>query len=171
MPTLDSVFLDCSRQYLLRDCLPKIASCVRRLTDDDIWWRPNAASNSIGNLVLHLSGNVRQWIVSGIGGAPDTRNRQQEFDERTPISGGELLATLTSTLQDADRVLANVTPEQLLEHRRIQGNDVVVLDAIYHVVEHFSMHTGQIAFITKMRTGADLGFYTVVDGIAVPTTP
>src|SRR6185312_10301828 len=76
-------FLDHSRQFLLRDFLPKIAACANKLSDDDIWWRPNDTSNSIGNLLLHLSGNVRQWIVSGVGGAPDARDRPREFAERT----------------------------------------------------------------------------------------
>ncbi|HEX5438812.1 MAG TPA: DUF1572 family protein [Gemmatimonadaceae bacterium] len=171
MTDVGHIFVEQSREYLLRDFLPRIASCVSRLTDADIWWRPNPAANSIGNLMLHLSGNVRQWIVSGVGGAPDQRNRQHEFDERTPLPARELLARLTATIEETDRVLATVTPEQLLERRTIQGDDVTVLEAIYHVVEHFSMHTGQIMYITKLRTGQDLGFYEVVDGIAQPRWP
>lgn len=152
-------FLDHSRQFLLRDFLPKIAACANKLSDDDIWWRPNDTSNSIGNLLLHLSGNVRQWIVSGVGGAPDARDRPREFAERTEIPGAELMAALTATVQEAERVLATISPDALLEVRHIQGKDVTILEAVYHVVEHFSMHTGQITFITKLRTGQDLGFY------------
>jgi uncharacterized damage-inducible protein DinB len=152
-------FLEQSRNFLQRDFLPKITACVGRLTDDDIWWRPNEVSNSIGNLLLHLSGNVRQWIVSGVGGAPDLRDRPREFAERDTIPRAELIERLTAALQEADQVLAKLTPDALLDRRRIQGQDVTVLEAIYHVVEHFSMHTGQITFITKIRTGQDLGFY------------
>jgi len=159
MTATGQAFLDQSRKYLLDDFLPRITSCVGRLSEDDIWWRPNAASNSIGNLLLHLSGNVRQWIVSGVGGAPDERDRPREFAERARIPGPELIARLTATLEEADRALAAVAPEALVETRHIQGSDVTVLEAIYHVVEHFSMHTGQITYITKLRTGADLGFY------------
>lgn len=168
MADSDHVFLEETRRYLLHEYLPKIAGCVRRLTDEDIWWRPNAASNSIGNLMLHLAGNVREWIVGGIGGAPTQRNRQREFDERTPISGTELLAELTAALQDADRVLAKATSDTLRERRRIQDLNATGLEVIYHVVEHFAMHAGQIMYITKLRTGEDLGFYEVVDGVARP---
>ncbi|MGH7626964.1 MAG: DinB family protein [Gemmatimonadaceae bacterium] len=159
MTTIGQAFLDHSRQFLLRDFLPKIAACADRLADDDIWWRPNEASNSIGNLLLHLSGNVRQWIVSGVGGAPDVRDRPREFAERTEISGAELMAALTATVQEAEQVLANIAPDALLEVRHVQGKDVTILEAVYHVVEHFSMHTGQITYITKLRTGDDLGFH------------
>ncbi|HEX5409680.1 MAG TPA: DinB family protein [Gemmatimonadaceae bacterium] len=159
MTNIGQSFLDHSRQFLLRDFLPKIAACANKLSDDDIWWRPNDTSNSIGNLLLHLSGNVRQWIVSGVGGAPDARDRPREFAERTAIPGAELMAALTATVEEAEQVLANISPDALLEIRHIQGNDVTILEAVYHVVEHFSMHTGQITYITKLRTGQDLGFH------------
>lgn len=171
MTNTDHTFLEESRRYLLHEYLPKIAACVHRLTDADIWWRPNAASNSIGNLMLHLAGNVREWIVGGIGGVPTHRERQREFDARTPTPGRELLAELTDALQASDRVLASATPETLRERRRIQDLNATGLEVIYHVVEHFSMHTGQILYITKLRAGADLGFYQVIDGIAQPRWP
>lgn len=167
-------FLDRSRRYLTDDYLPRIRACVERVGDPDaLWWRPPSGqgptgTNSIGNLVLHLAGNARQWIVSGVGGAPDTRQRQREFDERGPVPRDELLAHLTRTVQEVDAVLARVTPEQLLgERRRIQGHDVTVMEAIYHVVEHFSMHTGQIILLAKMRAGDEIRFYDVTpDGVA-----
>jgi uncharacterized damage-inducible protein DinB len=166
MNAIDQAFLDQSRHYLSQQYLPRIAASVERLSTDDLWWRNNPASNSAGNLLLHLAGNVRQWIISGLGGAPDHRQRQREFDARDGGSAAELLEQLRNTVREADAVLAALRPETLLERRVIQGTDVTVMEAIYHVVEHFSMHTGQIIFLTKLRTGADLEFYRVVDGVA-----
>jgi uncharacterized damage-inducible protein DinB len=166
-PALGRTFLQESRERLAEDFLPRIERCVGQLSDDQLWWRPNEASNSIGNLMLHLSGNVRQWIVSGIGGATDVRRRQQEFDERGPLPRAEILQRLRDTVAEAARVLADFDPAGLLESRKIQGHEVTVLQAIYHVVEHFSMHTGQIILLTKAQTGRDAGFYTATpDGVA-----
>lgn len=164
---LGRLFLEASRDRLSEDLLVRIERCAGQLTDEQLWWRPNEASNSIGNLMLHLSGNVRQWIVSGIGGATDVRRRQQEFDERGPLPRAEILQRLRDAVAEAARVLADFDPAGLLESRKIQGHDVAVLQAIYHVVEHFSMHTGQIILLTKAQTGKDAGFYTVTpDGVA-----
>jgi uncharacterized damage-inducible protein DinB len=168
MPAIGQVFIDQSRSYLGSEYLPRIRRCVQVITDEDLWWRPNVRSNSIGNLLLHLAGNVRQWIVTGIGGASDTRERQKEFDADRERSREELVEMLESTLGEVDRVLAQLTPEGLLERRVIQGREVSVLEAIYHVVEHFGMHTGQVVYVTKLRTSTDLQFYDVEAGIARP---
>lgn len=161
-------FLARSRTFLTEEFLPRIRACVADLSEDDLWWRPNEASNSVGNLVLHLSGNVRQWIVSGVGGAPDERARQEEFDHRTPISKDALMERLDDVLLEADSVLGGLSPAVLLEERTLQGRRVNVFEAIYHVVEHFSMHTGQIIYVTKLRLGRDLQFYRVIDEIPHP---
>jgi len=129
-----------------------------------LWARPNEASNSIGNLMLHLAGNVRQWIVSGVGGAPDVRDRQSEFDQRAPIAVTDLVDRLEQTICDVDRVLASLSPADLHTRRTIQANDVTVLEAIYHVVEHFSMHTGQIILLAKADQADRVRFYDMVDG-------
>lgn len=166
---LARAFLDASREHLADELLPRIEQCVEKLTDSQVWWRANEASNSIGNLMLHLSGNARQWIVSGVGGAPDIRKRQQEFDERGPLPRAELLDRLRGTVREAARVLRDCDPAILSESRRIQGHEVTVLKAVYHVVEHFSMHTGQIILLTKAQTGKDAGLYAVTpDGVARP---
>jgi uncharacterized damage-inducible protein DinB len=161
-------FIAQARAYLKEDYLPKIERCLEKLSDEEVWWRANPESNSIGNLLLHLSGNVRQWIISGIGGSEDARVRQQEFDERSMIPRAELLALLRGTLSEVDETLAALDPSLLLEQRRIQGNDVGVLEAIFHVIEHFSMHTGQIILLTKMFKSADLEFYDFSDGKPQP---
>jgi len=149
-------FINEARAYLSAKYLPKIESCLESLTDEDVWQRANSESNSIGNLLLHLNGSTRMWIISGVGGAPDWRDRQQEFDERAMIPRAELLARLKQTVAEADGVLANVSAEELLRRRQIRGEEVTALEAIFHAVEHFSMHVGQIIMLTKMRTGKDL---------------
>jgi uncharacterized damage-inducible protein DinB len=152
-------FIARSRYHLVEDFLPKIERCLERLTDDQIWWRPNEQSNSIGNLVLHLCGNARQWIVCGVGGAEDARNRDAEFAQRDVVARGELQALLKKTLSAVDDTLGAYDSSRLVERATIQGSDVSALEAILHVVEHFSMHTGQILMLTKMVTNSDLEFY------------
>jgi uncharacterized damage-inducible protein DinB len=161
-------FIAEARRLLSGDYLPKIERCLEQLDDADVWWRPNAQSNSVGNLLLHLAGNARQWIVAGVGGAEDKRERQTEFEAGTQQqtsddalpTAQELLANLRATLAEVDAVLARLDPASLLERRTIQGlRGVVILPAIFHVVEHFSMHTGQIVQLTKMRAARDLAFY------------
>lgn len=135
----------------------RIETCVAKLTPEQIWTRGAANENAIGNLILHLAGNVRQWIVCGVGGAEDRRDRDSEFNARL---GENVLERLRSTVDEAVALLAALPHSKLRERRTIQKHyDVTVLEAIYHVVEHFSMHTGQIIFATKLLTGEDLGFY------------
>jgi uncharacterized damage-inducible protein DinB len=164
---LGSAFLEESRRYLAREYAVKIRLCLEEVSDEDLWWRPHDQSNSIGNLLLHLAGNVRQWIVSGVGGAPDTRRRQAEFDERGPMPRAEVLRRFEAAVTEADAVLRDLDPAVLSQSRQIQGRETNVFTAIYHVVEHFGGHTGQIMYITKLRTGRDLGFYRDAGGLAV----
>jgi len=159
MSEVGRVFLEKSRRLLVDDFEPKIERSLELLADEDIWWRPNEASNSIGNLILHLCGNMTMWIVGGVGGRPFEQNRQQEFDERTQISKRELIDRLRAVVADADGILKSVQDGDLLARRHIQGYDVTTLEAIYHVVEHFGMHTGQIILLSKARTGKDLGLW------------
>jgi uncharacterized damage-inducible protein DinB len=162
-------FIERSRAYLTDDYLPRIRAALAKLSPDDLWWRPNERSNSVGNLLLHLAGNARQWIVSGVGGEADLRRRDEEFAATGGVSVEAALARLAEAVADVDRVLERLDPATLGERRTIQGNDVSVLGAIYHVVEHFSMHTGQILYVVKLRTGEDLGLWRVEgDGSARP---
>lgn len=154
-------FMEQSARHIIEDFLPKIEAAVGELTDEEIWWRPNARSNSIGNMLLHLSGNVRQWIVAGVGETPDTRRRQQEFDEQGPVPAAELMRRLRLTVDEAVAVFDALPPSRLLEMRHIQIYDVTVLHAIIHVVEHFSYHTGQIVYAAKLLKGKDFRFYNL----------
>jgi uncharacterized damage-inducible protein DinB len=151
-------FLRLAEHSLRRHHLPRIERCLRKLSEEQIWWRPNDASNSAGNLALHLAGNVRQWIVSGLGGAPDARRRDQEFAERGPLPRAQLLVTLRAAVADACKVLRRMRPEHLVHAYRIQRLRVTGLNAVLHVVEHFAFHTGQIIFLTKQQAGRDLAF-------------
>jgi uncharacterized damage-inducible protein DinB len=146
-------FLDQSRGFLISDYLPKIERCLEVLSDEEVWWRANEGSNSIGNLLLHLEGSTRAWIIGVAGGFQHPRDRQREFDEREPTPRAELMSRLRQTLIEADGVLARLAHETLLERRQARGQEVTVLSAVYHAVEHFSMHTGQIIMLAKMRSG------------------
>src|SRR5829696_397541 len=157
--TIARAFVARAADFLLRDYSPKLERCLEKLTDEQIWWRPNEESNSIGNLILHLCGNARQWILTELGAQPHTRNRDAEFAQRDTIPRNELLTLLRSTLSEVETVLSTVDPATLLDRRTIQGNDVDILEAIFHVTEHFSMHTGQIILLTKILANKDLAFY------------
>ena len=130
--------------------------------------RETGNENAVGNLVLHLCGNVRQWIVSGVGGKPDVRDRDGEFAALGGFSVLDLTERLRAAVEGAVAALTGVTAERLAQRIVVQHYDVTVMEAIYHVVEHFSMHTGQIMFATKMLTGTDLGFYAHLRSKAVP---
>jgi uncharacterized damage-inducible protein DinB len=164
---VSQAFIDRAIDFLTGEYRPKIERCLEQLTDEQIWWRPNEESNSIGNLVLHLCGNARQWIVCGLGAQPDTRKRDAEFAQRDALPRTDLLQLLRSTLGDVENVLRQLDPSTLLETRKIQGSDVDVLEAIFHVTEHFSMHTGQIIMMTKLLTSKDLRFYGFEGGAPV----
>ena len=168
MKTIGETFISQSRSLMREDYQVKIERCVSLLSDKQIWWRGSQQSNSIGNLLLHLSGNVRQWIVVGLGGAADARDRDAEFAQREVIPRAELLARLKQALAEADATLAAFNPEKLLDTYKIQGLDVSALEAILHVVEHFSMHTGQIIMLAKMFVEVDLDFYDFKGAIPAP---
>jgi len=161
-------FLARSRRYLAYEYPSKIQRCLDVLPTDAIWRRDDDASNSIGNLLLHLSGNIRQWIISGVGGAPDARQRSAEFDARAGGDAALLMERLLATVREADAVLASLDAERLAEVRTIQGRDVKVLDAVYHVVEHFSMHTGQIILLAKRFAPGRVQFYEDAGGVTRP---
>ena len=152
------LFLASAQDALAKENLPLIVKSLQQLSEEEIWWRPNAASNSAGNLVLHLCGNVRQWIISGLGGAEDRRERDLEFSEQGPIPREALIAQLRRTVREANRVLARVSDDVLARKHWIQGFHVTGLYSVFHVSEHFAHHAGQIVYITKERRAQDLKF-------------
>jgi uncharacterized damage-inducible protein DinB len=155
---LDREFLDFSAKKL-GQLASRIETCLGKLTEEQIWARGSEQENAVGNLVLHLCGNVRQWIIAGVGGEPDRRKRDEEFAARGSVPSPELEERLSTVIEEATAVIRSVTNERLAKRITVQKYDVSVMEAIYHVVEHFSMHTGQIIFATKMMTSEDLGFY------------
>ena len=137
---------------------PRIVRCLQLLSEKEIWWRPNDASNAAGNIVLHLCGNVRQWIISGLGGAPDRRERDKEFSERGPVPRRVLISQLRSTVKQACWTIDSLPSKTLSQEFEIQGFRVSGFVAIAHVYEHFAYHTGQIIYLTKLKRGKDLRF-------------
>lgn len=146
---VESRFLERSRYYLGVEYPAKIRAALLAMPPERVWWRPNEGSNSAGNLVLHLAGNVTEWIVGGVGGESNARDRDAEFSARGGLDTAALVAHLEQATARADEVLAQVRPESLLDERDIQGRRTTLLTAIYHVVEHFSTHTGQIVLLAK----------------------
>ena len=144
--------------------------CLDALSDAEIWARPNESSNAVGNLVLHLAGNVRQWLLCGVGGAPDLRQREAEFGTRA-LGRAELSQLLTSTIQDAIGTLQALPHRRLTEAIEIQGFRLTVLEAIYHVVEHFAGHTFQIILLAKSQRDQPFDFYSYLSGPHETETP
>ena len=158
-PQVTNLFLDFSRHKLFDHYWPRLRACVEPLTEEQVWWRPNPASNSIANLILHLNGNVGQWLVASFNRQEDARNRPAEFAAESGLSPAQLLAILGATMNNAAQVLDRLTEADLVAPYEIQGYHVTGLEAVYQVVEHFGLHYGQIAYISKSLTGNDLGFY------------
>jgi uncharacterized damage-inducible protein DinB len=154
---INTLFVNHSRQILSK-MHGQIVDCLGRLDDNAVWLRGSSNQNAVGNLILHLCGNANQWIGSGVGGSPDTRDRPAEF-AATGMERSALLQLLERTVKNADAVLSGITAERLLDVIHPQGRTVTVIEAIYQVVGHFQLHTGQIIYATKALTGEDLGFF------------
>ena len=169
--TVASLFLSFSRMKLLEQYWPRMKKAVETLTDEQVWWRPNDASNSIGNLMLHLNGNVTQWIVASFNREDDKRNRPAEFAAREGMSAAELIATLGATVERAGETLSRLSEADLVATYEIQGFTVSGLQAVYQVIEHFALHYGQVLYIVKQVQGRDLGFTNQLDKHGRAITP
>jgi uncharacterized damage-inducible protein DinB len=163
------IFISRSRYWLTKEYPIKLRHCVNALPRGVVWARPNHASNSVGNLLVHLAGNVTEWILGSIGGREFTRHRAREFTRRDGDEGSALMDDLEAVLRDADSVLAGLSEKDLERAIVIQGRETTVLAAVYHVVEHFAMHTGQIIFLTKTYAPNKIHFYEDAEGLARPT--
>lgn len=141
----------------------KIGTCMKQLDEKDIWFRHNEHINSIGNMILHLCGNVRQYIISSLGGVPDIRERDIEFSTMGGFTNAELTSRWQNTMHEAVTTIGEASPENLLRRRVVQGSDLSGIGIIIHVTEHYSYHTGQIIFLTKLYKNMDMGFYTGTD--------
>ena len=143
--------------------LQRIGSCLDLVSEQEAWYRPNAHTNSIGNLVLHLCGNISQYILSGLGGAPDRRRRDDEFDYRGVISKDELFQKLTGIVEKATTIIKSLNEQQVTALYKIQSFEMTGTGILVHVTEHFSYHTGQVALIVKLLKKVDIGFYAGID--------
>lgn len=166
--TSGRIFVELSKYFLTQEYPSKLRQCIEALPDGAVWARRNDDSNSIGNLLVHLTGNVRQWIVGGVGQRAVERNRSAEFAARDGGNGPELLRRLEDTLREAAGVIDNLTDADLTAERVIQGRATTVLGALYHVVEHFAMHTGQIVLLTKIHAPGAIHFYEDAGELAKP---
>jgi len=161
--------MDIQTQFIKESCaylalnLPRVKKCLLLLTEDEIWHKPGTHTNSIANLILHLNGNITQYILSGLGGIRDTREREKEFTAKSGYTGEELYQMLETTVLEANKVLENLPVEMLTANYTVQGFTITGIGIIVHVTEHFSYHTGQIAFLTKYLKDEDLGFYSGLD--------
>ena len=165
MPTAEQLTADLVRasRHELRLSLNKIKEALGHIRPEQAWQRAHENENAIGNLLLHLAGNVRQWIVCGLGGAEGERDRPAEFAQREPLPIEEVFAKLESTVAEAEAVLEEMAPAALLKSYPIQVYEVSGIHAILHVVTHFAEHTGQILWAVKRLTGDDLGLYSHLD--------
>ena len=135
--------------------LRKIGVCVALLSEEQVWWRANESCNSVGNLLLHLSGNLSQWVLATLGGRAYDRHRAEEFRAREGAPKDELLARLAEVVGGTRAVIASLGAADLVRARHVQGYDTDGLGIVFHVVEHMSYHTGQIVAATKQLTGPD----------------
>jgi uncharacterized damage-inducible protein DinB len=151
-------YIEWCRFRLMKQYWPRVERCVSELTEEDVWWRQHESNNSIGNLMLHLTGNLRQFILSGVGGMDNTRNKDKEFSERQKIPKEELIRGLKQALLAADDTLSQLDAARLLETTTVQDRVRPIFEVIAVVVDHFALHCGQIIYITKLKTGKDLKF-------------
>ncbi|MFT7462058.1 MAG: putative damage-inducible protein DinB [Pseudohongiellaceae bacterium] len=161
---MGAAFLRQSIEFLRDDYLPRIERALAALPADDLWWRANDGALSAGTILLHLTGNVQQWIVSGLGGAADQRHRASELSANGGSDAAALFERLTQTVQAACTVIAEQGEAELTQPLVLQGFPTSPLQAMYHVVEHFSWHTGQLVAIAKQRAGANHGISFYDDG-------
>jgi len=153
-----AAYLAWCRFRLLNHYWPRVQRCLIELPNEQIWWREHESNNSVGNLVIHLVGNLNQFILATFGGAPDTRDKEREFSERDPISKEELLRRLEAVLRESDAILAQFSPARFSEKTILQGRERSYLEVLAMVLEHFALHTGQIIYIAKLKTGKELKF-------------
>lgn len=161
---LKDLLVDQVKVRLFDEGIPRIKKCLAALNTTQIWHRPNENLVSVGNLTLHLCGNVRQWLIAGVGGRPDKRNRDREFEEKGPLPTEYLIQQLDKLEEDAAKVLGEIKVEHLLKESIIQGVfHETGLSILVHVMEHFSYHVGQISWYTKLTLNRDLQYYAGMD--------
>ena len=147
------------KRRIMEESVPRIKKCLAQLSEEEIWYRPNEHVVSVGNLVLHLCGNLSQWVLSGLGGQPDHRQRDQEFDRTEPMAAETLIQQMDTLMDEVREVLDQLTPEELIRVRPVQVYEESGISILMHVTEHFSYHTGQITYYVKTRKNIDMQYY------------
>ena len=149
--------------FRMAESMRMIRKSLDQLSEEEIWKKPNSSSNSVGNLILHLCGNISQYIISSLGGSPDVRERDMEFSTKGNMKKSELINSLEEVIVQSAGIIASADEEEYLRVREVQGFSLSGLGVVLHVVEHLSYHTGQIAYWTKLLKDRDLGFYDGFD--------
>ncbi len=156
---LTTILIEEVKRRIISESIPRIIKCLSKLSLQETWYRPNTETVSVGNLILHLCGNVRQWVFSGLGGVEDHRDRDSEFNEMGPIAKQLLTIHLEKLEVELIDFLDKITSEDLLKKYRVQGFEETGMAILIHVTEHFSYHTGQITYFTKTTKNIDMGYY------------
>jgi uncharacterized damage-inducible protein DinB len=156
------IILDVKRR-LFNEGIVRIKKCLDQLSEEQVWYKHNANVNSVGNLILHLCGNVTQYVLHGIDGQADVRVRATEFSEKGPIANAILVKNLDALEKNVDAALDRITADDLTQERQVQGFDENVTSILIHVTEHFSYHVGQITYYTKYILDVDTGYYAGLD--------
>ncbi len=162
MSLVEAIKIDVCRR-LREESLVRIEKCLSEISEEELWIRPNQHLNGIGNLILHLCGNARQWIVSGLGGQPDTRERDREFEARGGYTKADLLDLARASLDEVEATLTPLEEADLVKVYPIQAFEETGIAVLFHVVEHFSYHVGQITWYVKTLREKDLGYYSGLD--------
>ena len=147
------------RRRMEEESLARLVSCLQKLSLEQIWFAPNENCNSVGNLVLHLEGNITQWIMSGLGNLPDQRSRPQEFVTNQDLKKEELIQRITRTINDSVTLVDSLDEADVMESRNVQVFEEDGISILIHVIEHTSYHTGQVTLLTKMMLNLDTGYY------------
>lgn len=143
-------YINQNRERIIKSC--------NYLSEENFWWSPNENTNSVGNLLLHLEGNIRQYIISGLGKMNDVRERDTEFEQKG-LPKEEVLSMLLSTIDESIAIIKALPEKTLLQDHNIQGFSLSGINVLIHITEHLSYHTGQIALLTKIQRNTDLKFY------------
>jgi uncharacterized damage-inducible protein DinB len=148
--TLGEVALEGLRTKITRVLPAQVRSCIEQLSEEQLWWRPNEQANSVGNLVMHISGSMRHYLSHSIGGIEYARNRQAEFDERNPVAKDQLLAIFDETIRQASEVLDSFDTSRFLQQTKEPNYFYTLFDQVLGVSLHLATHMGQIVYVTKM---------------------
>ena len=149
--------------YRIGENVRMIRIALSKIEEKEIWKRQNQALNPLGNQLLHICGNMTQYVLSGLGRERDNRERDIEFSTEDGYTSDDLLQQLLGTTQRASAVINEASEADLLLVYKVQGFEFSGIGLVLHAVEHFSYHTGQIAIQVKLAIDKPLGFYDGLD--------